>query len=196
MENIENTNIDSLYRAGLAHYAEALFAARHFELLIDEAITDVFNEEYKNRLTAALGSDLIGNGFLANSPNSSGKKLLEVQNTTQQQWFMWVQHVHKIGKPDITLHIGYRYYKQQSYAVIAMMWMYAGIRDQLLQALTTYKQDFAEWDGLGIVIRSKPLALDGTQQDFIAALQEVLDKFIQFLENKEKQTPNWLTTPV
>ena len=37
---------------------------------------------------------------------------------------------------------------------------------------------------------------EGTQQDFIDALQRILDKFIQFLEDKEKKTPNWLTTLV
>lgn len=198
MENIDSTNIDNLYRAGLAHYAEALFAARHFELLLDQAITNAFDEAHKTRMVDALGSELTGGGFFSNSPGASNspRARLEFQNTLQQQWWMWVTHNHWIKKPGITLLIGYWYEAPNSCAVIAMNGMNAGIRDRLIEALTKYKKDFAEWNGYEIHIHSKPLALDGSQQDFISALKGILDEFIQFLEHQNQQAPNWITTLV
>lgn len=53
-----------------------------------------------------------------------------------------------------------------------------------------------EIHGGEIQIYKELLRETGTQQDFIAALQGILDEFIQFLEHKNQQTPNWITTLV
>jgi len=198
MENIDSTNIDNLYRAGLAHYAEALFAARHFEYLIYQSSINAFDEELKGRLINALGGQQLKDSeFYSWSP-----KLKEVPTKTLKQWAMWVTHKYWVKEPGISLHIGYSHgLNEKSYAMIAMDGMKATIRKQITEALVEHKRvehkSFIAHSGEGaIIIALMPLSANGTQNDFIEDLQKVLNEFIQFLEHKNQQTPNWITTLV
>ncbi len=193
MEQLDTTNIDNLYREGLAHYAEAVFAARHFELLIVQAITDAFDDVRKNRLIAALsGQRLERAEFISNH-----KGQVQAQNTTLQKLKLWVAHsYYKIDRKGIYLLIGYIYEETNSYVVIAMGGETASIRRQLNEARGDDIQNIVEWNQKEIFIKSKSLCKGGTQQDFIKALQGILDSFIQFLEHKNELTPNWIAAPV
>ncbi len=192
MENIDSTNIDNLYRAGLAHYADALFAARHFEHLINESIETAFNDERRNGLSSALNQQMENRKVCLYSPT-----LEEASTTAKEKWWMWVTHRYELETKTRlrTVHIGYLYLNEISYAMIAITYMTGGLREQMEKALNDYNVVFIRKKG-EIYICKELSREGGIQQDFINALQGILDKFIQFLEDKEKKTPNWLTTLV
>lgn len=66
----------------MAHYADALFAARHFEHLIDESIQAAFNEEKRNLLATNLAAE-IPNGYVFLWQN-------DVQAITREELVIWV----------------------------------------------------------------------------------------------------------
>ena len=192
MENIDSTNIDNLYRAGLAHYAEALFAARHFEYLIDQSIKAAFDDERRNGLFSALNEKMKNGKFYLHSPTAE-----KAQTTTKEKWGMWVTHKYELSTRTRlrTVHIGYLYWKERSCAMIAITYMTEGLGEQMEKALNDYNVVFDK-NGKEIYICKELSREGGTQQDFIHALQGILDTFIQLLEDKNQQTPNWITTLV
>ena len=191
MEQLDTTNIDNLYRAGLAHYAEALFAARHFEYLIDQSIKAAFDDERRKGLSSALNEPM-ENGKSYRFSSITEKTL----TTAREEWGMWVTHKYELRtRLRIDVNIGYHYWKEKSRAMLVITYMSKTFREQMEMALIDYKVAFFKHDG-GIYICKELSREGGTQQDFIHALQGILDTFIQFLEHKNKQTPNWITSLV
>ena len=79
--------------------------------------------------------------------------------------------------------------------MIAITYMTEGLGEQMEKAINDYNVVFDK-NGKEIYICKELSREGGTQQDFIHALQGILDTFIQLLEDKNQQTPNWITTLV
>ena len=95
---------------------------------------------------------------------------------------MWLTHKYEIKttKLTINLHIGYLYWRERSCAMLALTNMRKPFREQMKKALNDYKVVF-DYHAGEIYICKELSREAGTQQDFIHALQGILDEFIQFL---------------
>ena len=151
MEQLDTTNIDNLYRAGLAHYAEALFAARHFEYLIHQSIKAAFDDKRKNGLSSAL------NDSMDNETSYRFSSITEKNLTTaREEWGMWITHKYEIKttRLKLNLNIGYLYWRERSSAMLALTNITRPFRKQMENALNDYNVAFFEHDG-GIYIYVK-----------------------------------------
>lgn len=76
---------DELFRAGLGHYAEVLFAAGHFESLIIEEIDKIFDQK-REKLAQVFGIEKLQEGSVyRNRPNRE-----HMQNMTLDTVWAWV----------------------------------------------------------------------------------------------------------
>jgi len=172
-------SMNSFYQAGLRGYAKALFAARQFERVLDGALGELLAKR-KEDLAEAFGvQQLDGGNPLAQSPN-----LDQLLRTPLNKWWAWsVRKFWIASERGCFLYIGFLIDEGQPCASIALFPSGAAMRRELYAALETFDPGFAYLNNqANEIVMRKHLSIDGSLEDFIKTQEELIDKFIGFLQ--------------
>jgi len=165
------------------NYVQSIYATRHFENLVFNAIKNEMTvESRESRLCAALGESILNGGrFDCASPDINDLSSVNYEN----YWsLIWSQYYWE--KKNITFFSMWSFYDNNIYAECRF-----GRKLDVFQTAINFEYPgFARMVD-GELTLSIKLSKESTLVEFQAALAEIIEKLIYFLELKNKTSPAW-----